>query len=120
MDSNANRYPAYQDINVMMLIGFGFLMTFLKNHAWSSLAYTFFINSVVLQLYILLAAFWKRVLDTGFQKEFYIYVQESSFSLASYSVASVLIAFGAVLGRVGPKELLVMGLIQIVGYTLNE
>jgi hypothetical protein len=35
-------------------------------------------------------------------------------------VASVLIAFGAVLGRVGPKELLVMGLVQIVGYTLNE
>jgi len=35
-------------------------------------------------------------------------------------VASVLIAFGAVLGRVGPYQLLLMGMIQIITYTLNE
>lgn len=40
--------------------------------------------------------------------------------MASYSVASVLISFGAVLGRVGPLELLIMGLVEIVAYTLNE
>jgi len=32
----------------------------------------------------------------------------------------MLIAFGAVLGKVGPFELLVMSLFGIVGYTLNE
>lgn len=51
----------YQDVNVMMLIGFGFLMTFIKRHAWSALSYTFFINAIVVQLYILLAGFWERV-----------------------------------------------------------
>lgn len=43
-----------------------------------------------------------------------------NFTAASYSVAAVLISFGAVLGRVGPLELLIMALFQIVGYTLNE
>lgn len=35
-------------------------------------------------------------------------------------MASILIAFGAVLGKVGPLELLVMSLFGIIGYTLNE
>ena len=35
-------------------------------------------------------------------------------------MASVLVAFGAVLGRVGPLELLIMSIIQVIGYTLNE
>ena len=68
-DANVNHsyYPMYQDVNVMMLIGFGFLMTYIKKHSWSALVYTFFINAVIVQLYILLSSFglvqlfmWKR------------------------------------------------------------
>ena len=63
---NPDRYPAYQDINVMMLIGFGYLMAFTKSFSWSAFAYTFFLNALLPQLYILLSAFWMRVLKTGF------------------------------------------------------
>lgn len=52
-DANADRYPAYQDVNVMMLIGFAFLMSYPKDHSWSAIAYNFFVNSVAVQLYIL-------------------------------------------------------------------
>jgi ammonium transporter Rh len=45
----------------MMLIGFGFLMTFIRTHSWSALSYTFFINAIVIELYILLKAFWQRI-----------------------------------------------------------
>lgn len=62
---NVNYYPMYQDVNVMMLIGFGFLMTFIKSHAWSALSYTFFINAIIVQLYLLLAPFWARVFHGG-------------------------------------------------------
>ena len=40
--------------------------------------------------------------------------------MALYSVAAVLISYGAVLGRIGPLELLIMGLVEIVGYNLNQ
>jgi ammonium transporter Rh len=93
-------YPLYQDINVMMLIGFGFLMTFIRRYAWSALSYTFFINAIAVQLYILLSAFWVRIFHGWHDK--FIVINEKSFIAASYSVASVLIAFGAILGRVGP------------------
>jgi ammonium transporter Rh len=55
---NNERYAVFQDVNVMMLIGFGFLMTFIKTHALSALSYTFFINAIVIQVYILLNPFW--------------------------------------------------------------
>lgn len=109
----------FQDVNVMMLIGFGFLMTFVKGYTWSALSYTFFINALVLQLYPLLQGFWHRVFHNHWTS-IYIEVNERSFTAASYSVASMLIAFGAVLGKVGPFELLIMSLFGIVGYTLNE
>ncbi len=32
----------------------------------------------------------------------------------------MLVAFGAVLGRVGPLELLVMSVVQVIGYSLDE
>lgn len=115
---NTNYYPMYQDVNVMMLIGFGFLMTFIKNHSWSALSYTFFINAVIVQLYLLLQPFWHKVFHGHWSEK--IEILEMNFTAASYSVAAVLISFGAVLGRVGPLELLIMGLVEIVGYTLNE
>ena len=120
MQKNQTYYPMYQDVNVMMLIGFGFLMTFIKRHAWSALSYTFFINAVVVQLYILLAGFWHRVFSDHWDDNKIIFIEENSFTGASYSVAAMLIAFGAVIGKVGPFELLVMSLFGIVGYTLNE
>ena len=109
----------FQDVNVMMLIGFGFLMTFIKGYTWSALSYTFFINALVVQLYPLLQGFWHRVFH-GHWETVHIEINEKSFTGASYSVASMLIAFGGVLGKVGPFELLIMSMFGIVGYTLNE
>jgi ammonium transporter Rh len=52
------RYGAFQDINIMMLIGFGFLMTFMRNYSLASLAYTFFVNVIILQVYLFFSRFW--------------------------------------------------------------
>jgi ammonium transporter Rh len=118
---NVERYPAYQDVNVMMLIGFGFLMAFSKSFSWSAVSYTFFMNAVTVQLYLLVSAFWKRVISDGFHADnYYIYINEESFTLALYSAASMFITLGVVIGRVGPLEALIMCLVHEVGYTLNE
>lgn len=34
-------------------------------------------------------------------------------------MASILISYGAVLGRIGPLELLIMGVVGVIAYTLN-
>jgi hypothetical protein len=87
----------------MMLIGFGYLMAFSRSFSWSAVSYTFFMNALLVQLYILLSAFWKRVLLTGFTSDnYYIYITEVNLTEALYSAASMFINIGCTIGRVGP------------------
>ena len=102
----------------MMLIGFGFLMTFIRSYAWSAIAWTFLINAFVTQLYILLSPFWERAIVHGFH-DFLITIDIVFLIRCSYSVGSVLVSFGGLIGRVGPKDILIIGTIHMIGYTLN-
>jgi hypothetical protein len=86
-----------------MLIGFGFLMAFSKTFSWSAISYTFFMNAILVQLYMIIYAFWKRVLIDGFNSDnYFIFIDEVDYKLAFYSAASLFVGFGSVLGRVGP------------------
>jgi len=114
----SQRYPAFQDINVMMLIGFAFLMTFIRSYAWSSIAYTFFLNAYITQLYILLFAFWEKVWAGNWSSN--VSMDITTLIGCSYAVGSVLVAAGGVIGRCGPKDLLIIMTIHMIGYTLNE
>jgi hypothetical protein len=60
----------------MILIGFGFLMTFIRTHSLSALSYTFFINAIVMQLYILFNAFWDRIFNGFSSGDRYIAVHQ--------------------------------------------
>jgi len=71
-------------------------------------------------MYILLKAFWERVFNGFALLGTTIKVDQLLLTSSSYAVASVLIAFGAIIGRVGPKELLIVSIIQMVGYAFNE
>ena len=42
-------YPFYQDVHVMIFIGFGFLMTFLKKYTFSSVGFNFLIATFAIQ-----------------------------------------------------------------------
>ena len=37
-------YPMFQDINVMVFIGFGFIMVFLKTASWTAVGFNFIIS----------------------------------------------------------------------------
>jgi ammonium transporter Rh len=42
-------YPMWMDIHVMIFIGFGFLMVFLKHHSWSSVGFNYLIGAWAIQ-----------------------------------------------------------------------
>ena len=36
-------YPMWMDVHVMAFVGFGFLMVFLKTHAWTSIGFNYLV-----------------------------------------------------------------------------
>jgi ammonium transporter Rh len=111
-------YPMFQDVHVMIFIGFGFLMVFLKTHSWSSVGFNFIIAAYALQLTILVTAFWHMALgDKGFHK---IPLDITSLILGDFGAGCVLITFGAVLGKVSLFQMWMLATLEIVFYGLNE
>jgi len=43
-----NYYPIFQDVHVMIFVGFGFLMVFLKTYCWTAIGYNFLIAAFAL------------------------------------------------------------------------
>lgn len=114
--SAKQQYPMFQDVHAMIFVGFGFLMTFLKKYGYSSVGYNFFISALAIQWYTVVAGCIKHRGETGFD----IHLDIESLITADFAAASVLITFGVVLGRVSHLQLLVVCIIEILMFTVNE
>ena len=110
-------YAFYQDIHVMIFVGFGFLMTFLKTSSWTAVSFNFFISAFCIQIGILIVHFWHNVLgDDGWTK---VHLNLDMLVEGDFAAASVLVGFGAVLGKVSAVQLVIMALMQVTFYGLN-
>jgi len=98
-------------IMAMLLIGFGFLMVFIKKYGRSALTATFLLVSISLPLYFLIHT-------SGLFSEHGSEVEE--LILAEFAAASLLIAAGAVLGRLKMYQYIILGLLFVPFYMFNE
>ena len=95
----------------MLLVGFGFLMVFVRKYGRSALTATFLLVSTALPMYLLL----KSTGITGFAED-----EMTALILAEFAAASLLITAGAVLGRLKMPQYILLGLIFVPFYMLNE
>ncbi|XP_073798469.1 ammonium transporter Rh type C-like 2 isoform X3 [Danio rerio] len=109
------RYPSFQDVHVMIFVGFGFLMTFLKRYSFGAVGFNFLIAAFGLQWALLMQGWFSPLGDDGKIK-----IGIEKLINADFCVASCLIAYGAVLGKVSPVQLLVMTLFGITLYAVEE
>lgn len=118
-DGINNLMPWAQDVNVMILVGFGYLMTFINHYGWSALGYTFLMTGLGIQYYILWEGLWKVVFGHHAAGH-HIEVTLTLVIQAFFSVGSCLISTGAVLGKTHPLDLILMLIIEIIPYSLVE
>uniref|UniRef100_A0A8C2A842 Rh family, B glycoprotein (gene/pseudogene) n=1 Tax=Cyprinus carpio TaxID=7962 RepID=A0A8C2A842_CYPCA len=108
------RYPSFQDVHVMIFVGFGFLMTFLQRYGFSSVGFNFLIAAFSLQWATLMQGFFHGLHHGK------IHVGVTSMINADFCTGSVLISFGAVLGKTSPVQLLVMAIFEVTLFAVNE
>uniref|UniRef100_A0A670YDQ4 Rh family C glycoprotein n=1 Tax=Pseudonaja textilis TaxID=8673 RepID=A0A670YDQ4_PSETE len=108
------RYPSFQDVHVMIFVGFGFLMTFLQRYGFGAVGFNFLLAAFGIQWALLMQG-WLHTFEHG-----KILIGVESLINADFCVGSVCIAFGAILGKVSPVQLLIMTLFQVTLFSINE
>ncbi|MBN3323359.1 RHBG protein, partial [Atractosteus spatula] len=114
MISPADCYTCFQDVHVMIFVGFGFLMTFLKRYGFGSVGFNFLIAAFSLQWATLMQGFLHGLHHGK------IHIGVESMINADFCTGSVLISFGAVLGKTSPVQLLVMAVFEVTLFAVNE
>lgn len=110
-------YAMYQDVHVMIFIGFGFLMTFLRKNGFNALGQTFLLGALSIQMGIMF-----EVLCHGWFEGHKATVTLTLKQLirGDFAAGAVLISMGAVLGRATWTQLIWMAFFELIFYSLNE
>ena len=109
--SDVQKYERAIHIMAMLLVGFGFLMVFVKKYGRSALTATYLLVSVSIPLYFLIENFHGIGSSEGLIDK---------LILAEFAAASLLICAGAVLGRLKMGQYMLLALLFVPFYALNE
>jgi ammonium transporter Rh len=111
---NQFMYEKSIDVLLMLLIGFGFLMVFVRKYGYTSITTTFLMVALSLPLYMLVRPYlWgsaSALTATNI----------SMLLFAEFAAASLLIAIGGPLGRINTSQSLLIGALFTPLYALNE
>jgi len=111
---NEFMYEKSIHIMVMLLMGFGFLMVFIKKYGYTSITATYLVVALSLPLYMLIRPYlWGSVANISI-------TNISMLLYAEFAAASLLIAIGGPLGRVNTSQYLLIGLLFTPLYAINE
>ncbi|NWR64665.1 RHBG protein, partial [Bucorvus abyssinicus] len=107
-------FPLFQDIQVMLVVGLGLLLTFLPCYGLSVLTHNFLLLNFSTQ--------WALALQ-GLLHHFHhgqVHLDLRNLLIAEFAAVTVLISVGAVLGRTSPCQLLVVAACEIPVYLASE
>ncbi|XP_036957265.1 rh50-like protein [Acanthopagrus latus] len=115
MDNSLYRdYPYFADVQVMIFVGFGCLLAFFRFYGFSGMVFNFLTATFAIQWAILMQGFFQFYYDGK------IHLGVINLLNAEFACAVVLISFGAVLGKTGPVQLLVMALLEVPIFAVTE
>uniref|UniRef100_A0A8C3JXI2 Rh family B glycoprotein (gene/pseudogene) n=1 Tax=Calidris pygmaea TaxID=425635 RepID=A0A8C3JXI2_9CHAR len=111
---SASALPGFRDVHLQVLLGFGLLVAFLGRYRPGSMAISILIVAFAIQWAVLIQGFLYFFLNGK------IYVGAESMVSADFCTAAVLISTGAVLGRVNPVQMLLLTLLGVTLFSINE
>ena len=110
-------YGFFQDIHVMIYVGFGFLLTSFHKFRLTSLVMCFWVAALSVQYYFLFNAFWMGVI---LNKWIDIRINTTKLIFGEVSAGAILIAVCAIVGKTSNLQYIFVSVAGIFLYTLNE
>jgi len=110
-------YGHFQDVHVMIFIGFGFLMTFLRKYGLSAVSLNMLVSVFAIQWHILAGSFIHMLFAGDVHT---IMIDLNKFISGDFCAAVILITFGALIGKVNFQQLLVICFFEVLFFSCNE
>jgi len=112
----AQYYGFFQDVHVMIFVGFGFLMTFLSKYGFGAVGMNMMLAAMSVQwgMFLVGAFHWLHV---GHQDM--IRINMVSLIEGDFAAGAVLISFGALLGKTSPLQMIAVVFFELLFYNLN-
>lgn len=120
-DLQLGAYPMFQDIHIMIFVGFGFLLTAFHKFRLTSLTMCFWVAALCVQYYFLFNFMWEKSIpkEDGHKPE-KIVLTTIKLITGEVSAGAILIAVCAVIGKVNSLQLFIMTIWGVFLYSLNE
>ncbi|KAL7681819.1 putative blood group Rhesus C/E/D polypeptide, ammonium transporter AmtB-like protein [Plasmopara halstedii] len=115
--STISEYPMYLDVHLMIFVGFGFLMTFLRRYSLSAISLNFIIAVLSLQWGIIVYTMANQIGEDHFTTKL---LDIPLLINGDFAAETILISLGAVLGRTTPTQLVWMTFLEVIVYGGNE
>ncbi|XP_057271023.1 RH-like protein isoform X3 [Pezoporus wallicus] len=112
-DKLIKAYPAFQDVNHMMIFGFGFFLMFLKRYGFSTTGFNLLLIVLGVQCSVLIDLF---VLLLQRQNKCHL----ARLIEAAMSLTAVVISTGAVLGKANPVQLILMTVLELIVFHMSR
>lgn len=104
-------YNFHVGVALMMFVGFGYLMTFLKAYGLGAVGFTMYITCIGAEFAIIMESYMgKGNLLIDFQ----------SLLKGNFAVAAVLISFGGLIGKISPSQITILTFMELTFYCANK
>lgn len=109
---DAQLYNNYMGVTLMLFVGFGYLMTALRWYGLGAVGLTMFVTCLGMQVNIVV----QKLFENGFNEyEFDV----MTLLHGDFAVATFLISFGGLIGKVNPSQLVVLVILEAITYSAN-
>nr|XP_020464282.1 ammonium transporter Rh type C-like isoform X1 [Monopterus albus] len=110
----SNFFTEFMDVNVMVILGFGFLCTFPVRYGFSGSGFNLLVAAIATQWAIIL----NNIESLYYRRK--IRLDMESLVVAELCTASALVSIGAMLGKTNPVQLILISLLEVSGFILNK
>ncbi|NXL59640.1 RHL protein, partial [Chordeiles acutipennis] len=107
-------YPAFQDVNHMVIFGFGFFLMFLKRYGFSSTGFNLLVIVLGVQCSMVIEGLLVFLLKMANEDRL------KRITKATVSMSAVVISTGAVLGKINPVQLILMTVVEIIVFHVSR
>lgn len=106
-------YNYFVGVTLMMFVGFGYLMTFLRWYGLGAVGLTMLVTALGMQVMLLVEPLFEHGVKP-------FPVDMMSLLRGNFGVAAFLISFGGLIGKVNPTQLVILVVIEAVCYSANK